>query len=404
MSTRRRLQVKPLILALFASLFWTCSDFARADESGPTTQADFQVIVDYFSHSVSEVSRPFWLYHWRNDPSLVQSEEAQRDPSKFGRQIVVREGPSFVRGLYVKGRTNGMMYGGGLYTALDAVATEVYGSKDPNLWVVLAMHIPRGFHLLTLSEQPVPEGFDSANLNSILKKFECPVPDGPQSPMAISGLFGARELTKTCANLISDVIHALKIDGFSYSYSVTPFKACTSSLGDDRWKAIVLTSNSWLKLPGANALAYTSRTKVDLEERRAIESQFIYTNSQGTFNSGSNPFDYNQVTKVIAEKLPNLKGSLNGLSQTCTSNECTYLARFNNSTEVLRISQDEINRFYYPSFPKTFSIGNGFGVESLHWNDLLNTTTTLDMDNWVKSNLLDCGSVSTTALVPLSSQ
>lgn len=97
-----------------------------------STQEDFEAITKYFARSVSEVISPFDMYHWRRDPSLVQSEDAQTHPAKYGRQIVQREGAGFVSGLYMKHRTLHNSYGGGLYLAFDAVVTESFGGLDPN--------------------------------------------------------------------------------------------------------------------------------------------------------------------------------------------------------------------------------------------------------------------------------
>lgn len=382
-----------LLLTLLLGL--NCG-IAKADQAlaNGQTSAEFRVIVDYFSQFVRDVHRPFALYHWRKDASLVQSIEAQNNPAKFGRKIVEQEAGSFIPGLYSKNRS-GNAYGGGLYAALDPVATEKYGGKDPDQWALLTLQIPVGFRLLDLRIRDLNLNYPDASLaEPILRKYGCQMDE--YRPNVISGVFASFEIQKTCADLVAKVLAELKIDGFIYPYLSTLFKACDKMI--DRSAALVFTSKDWLNLPGAKAWLDTSRTNVDLDRRRAIESQFVYAYTNEAFIEQNNPFQFDMVSKLLRSRFSNLPEQLALFfdNVSCDSDGCIFTVSYNTFSGSGRayISSQDLKRFFYPSYPANFYVSQEFGMNRLHWNDLAGEPTTPDISKWLRSNLLDCGDAS----------
>lgn len=271
----KMLALTQLLFTVLAVGWLACPPIAKADiafRSQTPTQEDFNVVVDYFSRFVYEVDQPFYLYHWRIDPSLVQSEDARLSPQKYGHRIIEREATGFIAGLYVQGRIKGAMYGRGLYTAVDAVITEEYGGQNLDQWALLTMSIPMGFQLLDPRfSSSIPTDAQLDLIKRAFYKFHCPANHPFDS--SIDKLLRADLLNKDCADMIKNVLSELHIDGFAYDFMATQYKACTAKA--DRSVAIILTASEWLKLPGADARLYTARTLVDLPQRRAIESQFF---------------------------------------------------------------------------------------------------------------------------------
>ena len=100
------------------------SNWAHADNSQVFQGHDISAVVQYFSHYLRTVKKPFYVYHWRSDSELAQSTDVQINPEKYGIDIVKRDSESFIPGLYVKMRDYGNAYGGGLYAAIDPQASD----------------------------------------------------------------------------------------------------------------------------------------------------------------------------------------------------------------------------------------------------------------------------------------
>lgn len=395
--------LKNLALCFFALAIISNPALAKAEESNlnPPTQEDFAVVVDYFSRFVNEVNKPFYLYHWRSNPSLVQSEDVQLNPSKYGRQIIEREAPNFISGLYVSGRTNSSAYGGGLYAAVDPVVTESYGSGQPKLWVVLTTHIPKGFRILDLrNEQNIANTLNLNALQRSLSRFGCATNDG--RTVGIDQQFQMESLRKGCADLIAKVITKLKIDGFLYGYSNTDYADCGRDM--NRHAALVFTSKSWLDLPGADARVYTSRTRVDKDKRKEIESQFFYAYVQGVITQGFNSIDMALATREIQVKFPQQFRTMTSMDMdlSCTTAACTITMKIFSPSGTVQseMQHEDLKSFYYTSYPTHFTLSNNQGPESLHWEDLHSEKTLPNIATWLQGNLFNCGSYFTMSKYP----
>lgn len=270
--------------------------------------------------------------------------------------------------------------------------------------MLLASHIPKGFRVLYVERDTGNSGeANSLRLKQSFAQFNCPT--FTNGPPPIDHLFRYGSLSRECADVLGKVIRILKIDGFLYAYQKTPFAVCGHSNYEDG--AMVMTSTSWLNLPGADARVYTSQTKVDLKERTAIESQFLYLN---TFDAiadrlGSLNSNYALMNKILMTKIPQEYNQLTSynpaLSPSCNSHEdCTLPTTlyFSNRTVETQITEEDLKAVYYPSLPKFFSTTPGYGVQALHWADLEGAETTPNFTSWLRNNLRDCGKASTAPL------
>lgn len=387
-------RLKPYLVSVLTVLTLFAGGRANAQIKNleQPNQEDFNVVANYFSTLVREVHRPFKLYHWRSNPSLVQSEDVQRNPSKYGQQIVKQEAPGFISGLYVENRTHGAIYGGGLYAAVDPVTTESYGGNAPDRWALLVLHIPKNFQILDLRDEMNSANMATDRLQQAFYKFDCSM--SPFNTTSIDQLFESSILSTKCAHMISEVLTKLKIDGFLYSYMHTAFQAC--ALDSVRNAALVFTSKNWLDLPGADAKIYTARTRVEPEERRNIESQFFYTFTEGTIADKMNPPDSNLINRFLRLKFPRQfsKSHMMSTSSSCDSNGCKIHVDLQSEEGGIHmyVSHADVKEFYFESYPEQFSLSPTSAIESLHWPDLLHTATSPDLENWIKSNLLDCAS------------
>lgn len=369
-------------------------DSARSDAQVETQAKAFKIILSYVSSRVSEVQKPFYLYHWRKDPHLVQSADAQINPEKYGRAIVEREAPSFIPGLYAHERNSSSVYGGGLYAALDAVSTERFGGMNPASWALLVMHIPQGFKLLELL---APDGLLSRPQRDLVQKafesFGCS--SGKNYSSVLNNIFQRDEIHLECADLIKRVIGTLQIDGFSYSYTNAAFKTCATNI--DRGAAVVFTSKSWLNMQGATARLYTARTQTDLEERRAIESQFFYAETYSAIPNRMQSIDWILASRVMSKKFPKEFATMASVNSdyTCYNDQvCKFFITMLYSDGIVEteINEWDIRPFYFKDFPVKFSAAAGAPIETLHWADLAESPTLGHMEDWLHQNLMDCGS------------
>jgi hypothetical protein len=357
---------------------------------------DISAIVQYFSYYLRTVQKPFYLYHWRSDQELARSADAQANPEKYGTEIVNRDAQNFIPGLYVKLRSFGNVYGGGLYAAIDPQLTEGYGGSDPTSTALLAMHIPIGFHVLDLRlHEPTFSQSELSQLNTVLSEFQCSNRQNQTGDNSFLSNLLSGDFTKDCADLLSHVLLTLKVDGFFYEYGSTPYSVCQQINSQE--VALVFVSSSWLQLPNAHAYLFTPQSRGALKERQAIESTFYLAHTLHGLSGPAYDSDGQILDLLIKKHIPENAKSINISAEDAQWSSSNYMVRIvvsysigdANKTDVLKFDSSDFESLQLTEYPNRFS--SRPEIYFSHWSDLIGTPTIDKPSIWLKENIFECG-------------
>lgn len=384
--------------------------------------ADITAFVNLFGAQMRFVEKPFYLYHWGRDRTLLRSNKAQNDSNAAGLNFLNSASQGYLEGLTQKNRGANNMMGPGLYLAIDPIVSESFGGGPRAPWKLLELRVPKGFRILDVSFyelQQMSDRLKSTTLQQVFEKFECDVASlrdyinsasNYSSDTGFMNKFLGNDFNPTCAELIKHVFsEVLKIDGLLYGYFATTFPYCGDTIDREktsRRKALVLMSDDWMKLAGAEARLLSRRTKDNVESRKRIESLFYAKNSTGICWGNASELTASQRQRLYDMAWESLKnhpdrvGIHLGQPVKHYSNDDKYCSIYipykyraagssRRQSASLKFSMEDIVDFDHTRIstlsPPTIS-------PRLHWDELDGQPILPNIKTWMQENLLNCGS------------
>lgn len=270
---------KPLMKLLcgFVSAFLCMVSSAHA-EKVEVNGVDLAPVIEIFKRQVRVVQKPFHIYHWGSDSSFYDRAYSATDARAA--EVVRRGAQSFLQGLEAQDRLRGNNYGGGLYSAVDPLSTEVFGTYSDD-WILVDSELPVGFRMLDIVE-PQERRISVFEGQQALDKLGC---EYDRNPEFVRSALAMRRMNPQCAQAIRLVIRTLKIDGFAYQYGGYNLRGCKRDNGVNAGPAFVFTSEDWIKSP-SQIHVFTATTPDAKSEREAIENLFIFNSSHESTSFG----------------------------------------------------------------------------------------------------------------------
>ena len=334
----RTLALMVLSVAAFAQTSPPVAAVNTAPKNKPTPilfkGTDITDFVEYSKLDVMTVTRSFKLYNWSKNGQNAQWKQIPNSHDARTLNMVKRSANGYFGQLGNPGGDENM-YGYGLYTSLDPVATRSYGGYsysygyekpvDPNaqqMWQLIELTTPIGFKFLDLNQAHNYSRSD-VDLQPTLNAFKC---TGLRSADSFFQ-YGAVRLAPECIALFKFVFQdTLKIDAFSYSYNTSHFLMCDKGLyavnerSFDRERALVLTSNTWMNTQ--NVSVRVSIMRGEPNERRLIQSLFAYS---GYAQNGGMVLDPKAAQSVIKNLLSqNPTASIQDGGTKCSGLQMSY--------------------------------------------------------------------------------
>lgn len=347
---------------------------AQADSPLILDGIDISPAVEYFEPMVTPLKQNVTVYNWS------QTGDYGDDDSQL--DLAMAQAKTFWR-MYGDPKGNNNMYGYGLYTAIDPVATRSYGGNfDRDDWRILALELPQGLRLLdfpglSLNPAPIP-----APVADILNKFDC---GGVQNAEALFG-YGGYALKPSCQKLVRRIFaDVLRIDAFAYGYAETNYRICSAGMING-YRAFVITAPDWMTTK--NVRFYTSKSTKNLEERTRIQTLFLKA-TEALKNTSSPEVN---VRRPIADFLiANPDYDLERSLTKCSGDQCVITATFCDGKKTCRDLD-------LPALPRPGGalITSAEAAKSLHgqptllWKDLEGQPKTPTLSTWMKKNQFGC--------------
>jgi hypothetical protein len=389
------------------------------------TPSHEQVINAFLRQYVHELDYPIYVWHWfdsKGHDKVWQSRLSAFSKAGYDHLLstVQRYWGSFCSGdknlnpadcgSPVIDR-NENAFGPGLYAAIDPVSSMSYGGQEQERWVLMQMHLPKGFRYFNLAMEGKTQVPD--DVNNALVALGCPeeamINQGDKLEMFFhfGSIFGAtgterpgdRHPSDQCLLSVRRILKdQLKLDGFFYSYDSSEFKECDDgnlTIGQplNRLGAFVIASAE--KLKSSDIRVFNSRTPDDNEDRVRIQSLFYKVdvdNIRTRFNkyyrgqtlSGYPGYAYNSVADSDCES----DGTCHPKIVICGGDCKIVEAPVVPPLEPLpaRIKSPPLS--VYPT--KTGKIFSSPAAQRILWPDLDGVSTDPTIGSWVQSNLYGC--------------
>lgn len=347
------------LLAVFGSL-------SMAENSSSWNDSELTPVISYFNSQVKVMKQTLYVHNWSNSGNGGEGEPYLNLAKKMSQVFWDRFGDP-------KGDQN--MYGFGLYTAMDPVATQGYGYADK--WSLLELQIPKGLKVIDLtSDSPSLNAEKTAALDEIQTKFSCP------TFTKLNGLFenGGKGLTPSCQNLIRHIFKdVLQIGGFFYSYDQSNFKACAK--GGFSKRALVVTDPQWLKTESVRF--FNKQSSYAKEDRIRIQTLFLEERKSKIELTGS-------AKSIITQYLnKNIQKHFAGSRSTCADAQCEIYVRFcDQASQCDEFSVGSYPRPGGPTITQTEALTTD--RKGLLWSDLEGEQKMTTTTEWLQANTFGC--------------
>ena len=272
------------------------------------------------------------------------------------------------------------MYGRGLYTSLDPVATTSYGSSE---WRVIEMQIPVGAKILDLAlpeREPV-----SSMVEEVLKHFECFSGAEMTAEKFLSN--GGEKLKPSCVRLTRAIFKdALGVDLFAYNYGGASFMHCSDNYTTGG-RAFVITSGSWMN--EKNVVFYNERTTHHRDRRIMIQTLFLEAGQKKPNTSISEALKSALVDYLVEHP----EAEMQNTTAKCVDDKCMLSMKFCISGGA------QCDSFFLDPLPR---LGGGMitaqaaavaatnGRFSLLWKDLEGAPKASTVRTWLRENRFGC--------------
>jgi hypothetical protein len=334
---------------------------------------DIAPMINHFRKQIVTLNKAVTTYNWvshggpndfwdierpQNDPALLKM--AQTSAEVFWSNYGSKEGSE-------------NMYGSGLYTAVDPVATYEFGGEG---WRMTQLQFPVGMHVLDLANSATIDDSDSALMNAaedVEEKFACPRSAGAD-PYFTNG--GA-SLDPKCRQLINEVFNKnLKIDAFAYGYNETYFKACEQGVYIGS-RAFVITRPDWIRSEYVHY--YTASSRLNEPERLRIQTLFLLAGEEG--------LDKAPLLDLIAKYFDQYPDrELQGSKTVCEGDSCVITVQFCDSKNTC--DQVPLPALPRPGGPMITS--EEAKRKKLLWEDLVGKPKASTVSTWLKENKFGC--------------
>jgi hypothetical protein len=333
---------------------------------------DISPMVNHFQKQVVTLNKAITTYNWvSHEPGdFWDTERPQNDPTLLNEaQISAR----VFWGSYGSKEGGNNMYGSGLYTAVDPVATVGFGGQN---WRLTQIQFPIGTRVLDLANPNTVDVKDSALVNAaqeIEEKFGCPRSSGADPYFVNGGV----NLSESCRSLIKEVFNSiLQIDAFAYGYGDTSFRACEGSMYIGQ-RAFVVTRSDWMRSEYVHY--YTTNSRLNEEERLRIQTLFLLASQEG--------IDKGRLLDVIAQYFDQHPDrDLQESKTVCEGDSCIITVQFCDS-------KNTCDQVPLPSLPRPG--GPTITVEvaernKLLWTDLVGKPKVSTISTWLLENKFGC--------------
>ena len=364
----RNIKSKHFIGMLILSLLSFAANGAQIFEN-----VDISPMVKHFRKQVVTLNKVVTTYNWvsHGPGDFWDIERPQDDPALLNMaQISARVFWSNYGSK--EGEQN--MYGSGLYTAVDPVATVDFGGGDS--WRLTQLQFPVGTRILDLANGNTIDTSDSDLANAaqdIEEKFTCPRSVGAD-PYFVSGGGG---LTPKCRELINEVFNnILQIDAFAYSYNQTSFKACEQGIYVGA-RAFVVTRPDWIRSEYVHY--YTTNSRLNEAERLRIQTLFLLASEEG--------LDKTPLLDIIARYFDDHPDrELQGSKTVCEGETCVITVQFCDAKNTCdQVPLPPLPRPGGPTITADEAIR-----KKLLWTDLVGKPKAATVSTWLKENKFGC--------------
>lgn len=339
---------------------------------------DITPAVKYYKKFVTPLTKSITVYNW--------SQNADRGDSESQIFWAAQGGKSFWYN-YGKRNDTGSVYGFGLYTAMDPVASQGFGGLiNEKRWRLLEMKLPLGFRLLDFPGTATLANNTPDEVISVLTTNGCPTMDPER-------LFqnGGQGLNPNCAKLVKKIFQdILQIDGFGYFYGVAVFKACAATAEDyyNRGRAIVITENRWMNAD--NIEFYTPGSTKNLKERIRLQTLFLETNPYEVWDAQKQVlFSELHKSQMLDFLNKHPEHAIHKATASCEADQCKITITF--CTEEKFCEDLILGQIPRPEGSTiTTATAKKKGYPSLLWDDLEGLEKTETIQEWILDNVFGC--------------
>ncbi len=325
-------------------------------------------LVNFLEQRVVTLKKPVTIYNWSSNGKMSEADISRYAPASSTTFWQMYGNP--------KGMEN--MYGSGLYGAVDPVVTASFGGYDKSSWLLVEMELPVGFKILDLPSAlttPLTKGI-SEEARKVADLFDCSLSSGEDKWFSNGGA----TISQKCQQLVKKIYQdILKIDGFAYSYSRTPFKECTAFEG---YRAFVITDAKWMTPKLVRPL--TSKTTTNLEERIRIQTTFLKA-------VGESPDMTKETLKPLGEYLAkNPTSNIKGSKTVCANDTCIITVNFCDAKNVCEVLVLPPLARPGGALITSREASKGKDFQTLIWSDLEGQPKSKTISAWIKENTYKC--------------
>ncbi len=352
-----------ILISLCSILIGSQLSFANAKSEAMFEGVNISPLVEIFQKQIFKLKQPVTVYNWSGNGAKGDSSNlqlAQSGATTFWRAFGSSEGAY-------------NMYGSGLYAAVDPIVTRSYGGSE---WLLIEMKLPIGFNLLDLSSPPIIEDkLLVSKAYQVESHFNCPNSEGAQ----VFFESGGSKLSRDCIRLIKYIFsHILEVDGFSYSYSDTRFKACKQKI--DASVAFVMIRDGWMQ---PNLINYYNKASTHNLENRIIIQTLFSVNRVESINLSEQARG-----KMVRYLTDHPDFEYRKLISQCAGLFCTLKVEFCNPGSFCE--QLELDIVPRPGGPNINAAEYGPYSPSFLWNDLEGKSKSTITTSWLRENKYGC--------------